>query len=168
MNVHLFRETFGGIHSKYNVEPDLCMFGKALGNGYAITAVVGKQEIMKAAETTFISSTFWTERIGPVAALKTLEVIERSKNWEYITHIGKSIKSGWNKIAKKYEHINMTISGIDALASFSINSVNWLKYKTYITQEMLAKGYLASNTIFSSGAHTMDDVNQYLEKLTSS
>ena len=59
----------------------------------------------------------------------------------------------------------MTISGIDALASFSINSVNWLKYKTYITQEMLAKGYLASNTIYSSGAHTMDDVNQYLEKL---
>ena len=93
------------------MEPDLCMFGKALGNGYAITAVVGKQ-IMKAAEMTFISSTFWTERIGPVAALKTLEVIERSKNWEYITHIGKSIKSGWNKIAKKYEHINMTISGI--------------------------------------------------------
>ena len=50
---------------------------ETLGNGYAITAVIGKREIMEAAQSTFISSTFWTERIGPSAALKTLEVMER-------------------------------------------------------------------------------------------
>ena len=47
------------------------MFGKALGNGYAITAILGNQDVMSAAQSTFISSTFWTERIGPSAALKT-------------------------------------------------------------------------------------------------
>lgn len=72
-----FRETFGGLHKKYGVEPDMAMFGKALGNGYAITAIIGRREVMEAAQNTFISSTFWTERIGPVAALKTLEVMER-------------------------------------------------------------------------------------------
>ena len=64
-----FRETFGGLHKKYGVEPDMAMFGKALGNGYAITATIGRREIMEAAQCTFISSTFWTERIGPTAAL---------------------------------------------------------------------------------------------------
>ena len=66
-----FRETFGGLHKKYGVEPDMAMFGKALGNGYSITAIIGRREVMEAAQSTFISSTFWTERIGPTAALKT-------------------------------------------------------------------------------------------------
>ena len=65
-----FRETFGGLHLKYKVNPDIAVYGKALGNGYAITSVVGKSEIMKKSSNSFISSTFWTERIGPAAALK--------------------------------------------------------------------------------------------------
>ena len=65
-----FRETYGGIFKKYKITPDLAMFGKTMGNGYAITAVVGKRSVMEAAQNTFISSTFWTERIGPTAALK--------------------------------------------------------------------------------------------------
>ena len=59
-----FRQTFGGLHMEYEVEPDIAIFGKALGNGYAITAVVGRKEVMEVAQSTFISSTFWTERIG--------------------------------------------------------------------------------------------------------
>ena len=72
-----FRETFGGLHKKYEVEPDLAVFGKALGNGYAVTAVIGKRKVMEVAQKTFISSTFWTERIGSAAALKTLEIMDR-------------------------------------------------------------------------------------------
>ena len=72
-----FRETFGGLHKKYGIDPDMAMFGKALGNGHAITAVIGKSSIMEFAQQTFISSTFWTERIGPTAALKTLDIMER-------------------------------------------------------------------------------------------
>ena len=71
-----FRETFGGIHLKYKVYPDIAMFGKALGNGYAINAIIGKREVMEYAQNTFISSTFWTERIGPSAALKTLNIMQ--------------------------------------------------------------------------------------------
>ena len=67
-----FRESFGGIHQLHGVEPDLAIFGKAIGNGYAITAIIGRRQFMEAAQSSFISSTFWTERIGPSAALKTL------------------------------------------------------------------------------------------------
>ena len=83
-----FRETFGGLHKKYNVIPDMAMFSKALGNGYAINAVIGKKDYFSNAEQTFISSVFWTERIGPVAGLKTIEVMGREKSWDYITKMG--------------------------------------------------------------------------------
>ena len=62
-----------------NFEPDIAIFGKALGNGYAINAIIGKKKYMRFAEKTFISSTFWTERIGSVAALKTIEVMKKKK-----------------------------------------------------------------------------------------
>ena len=65
------------------------MFGKALGNGYAITAVIGKEEIMQSAQDTFISSTFWTERIGPIAGIATLNEMESLNSWEIITSTGK-------------------------------------------------------------------------------
>ena len=116
------------------------MLGKTLGNGYAITAVLGKYEIMKAAENTFISSTFWTERIGPTAALKTLEVMERLKSWEKISKIGLKISKRLANVARKYE-IKLELSGLPALISFSIKANDWSKYKTYITQEMLKKEF---------------------------
>ena len=83
--------------------PDMAIFGKTLGNGYAITATIGRREIMEAAQSTFISSTFWTERIGPAAALKTLEVMERVRSWEPITRIGTAIGERWQALARKYE-----------------------------------------------------------------
>ena len=95
MSVHLAsRETFGGLHLKYKIYPDLATFGKSLGNGYAITALIGKKEIMNKSLDTFISSTFWSERIGPVAALETLKIMEESKSWKTITSLGKRVKMG--------------------------------------------------------------------------
>ena len=159
-----FRGTFGGLHKKYGVEPDMAMFGKALGNGYGITATIGKREVMEAAQTTFISSTFWTERIGPTAALKTLEVMGRIKSWETITQIGLSIREGWQKLADKHG-LNISHWGLAALTGFTINSENSLAYKTLITQEMLAKGYLAGNSVYVCIEHTPEVVAGFFEAL---
>ena len=92
-----FRKNYGGLHMLYDVEPDVAMFGKALGNGYAVTAVLGKREVMQAAEKSFISSTFWTERIGSSAGLATLKVMDKEKSWEKITKIGEYVNSEWMK-----------------------------------------------------------------------
>lgn len=159
-----FRETFGGLHKKYGVEPDMAMFGKALGNGYAITATIGKREIMEAAQTTFISSTFWTERIGPAAALKTLEVMERVKSWETITQTGLGIRKSWQQLSDKYG-LKINHWGLPALTGFTFDSVNALAYKTLITQEMLSKGYLAGNSVYVCTAHTPEVVNGFFEAL---
>jgi glutamate-1-semialdehyde 2,1-aminomutase len=159
-----FRQTFGGLHKMYGVEPDMAMFGKALGNGYGITATIGKREIMEAAQSTFISSTFWTERIGPTAALKTLEVMERVKSWEQITQTGLDITSKWQALADKHG-LNITTSGLPALTSFSFNSPNALAYKTLLTQEMLSQGYLAATIVYVSTEHTPAVVSKYFEVL---
>lgn len=159
-----FRETFGGLHKKYGVEPDMVMFGKALGNGYAVTATIGRREVMEAAQSTFISSTFWTERIGSVAGLKTLEVMEQMKSWDIITKTGLNIRDGWQKLADKYE-LQINHAGLPALTSFSFASENSLFYKTLITQEMLNKGYLASNAVYVCTEHTKPIVDAYLDEL---
>ncbi len=159
-----FRETFGGLHKKYGVEPDMAMFGKALGNGYGITATIGKREIMEAAQSTFISSTFWTERIGPTAALKTLEVMERVKSWDTITQTGLNIRQGWQKLADKH---GLTIEhwGLPALTGFTFKSPKALAYKTLITQEMLEKGYLAGNSVYVCTEHTPEVVADFFAAL---
>jgi len=159
-----FRETFGGIFKKYGIEPDVTIMGKTISNGYALTAVVGRREIMETAQTTFISSTFWTERIGPTAALKTLEVMERIKSWEIITKIGEKMRAGWIKLAEE-NGLKISISGIPALSTYAIQCGNPLAYKTLITQEMLKKGFLASTNFYASIAHTDADMNMYLEAL---
>ena len=161
-----FRETFGGLHKKYGVEPDVAMFGKALGNGYGITAIVGRREVMEAAQTTFISSTFWTERIGSVAALKTLEVMERTNSWDTITQIGLNIRERWQLLADQHG-VGIDLSGLPSLCGHSFQSENALAYKTLTTQEMLAKGYLASNSVYVCTEHTPDIVDGYFEALDS-
>lgn len=159
-----FRETFGGIYKKYGVEPDLAMFGKTIGNGYALTAVVGKRSVMEAAQKTFISSTFWTERIGPTAALKTLEVMERVKSWEIITQKGSKMQEGWQKIADE-NGLEISISGIPSLSTYSFNYPDALKYKTLLTQEMLKRGFLASTNFYASTAHKDVYFDSYFDNL---
>jgi glutamate-1-semialdehyde 2,1-aminomutase len=159
-----FRETFGGIHKKYKVNPDIAIFAKALGNGYAISSCIGRQKIMQAAQKTFISSTFWTERIGPTAALKTLEVMKRERSWERITKTGKNISSRWQKLADKYE-LSIDTWGLHALAGYTFKSPDRLAYKTLITQEMLKNGYLASNSVYVCIDHAQEVVNGYFEIL---
>ena len=159
-----FRETFGGIYKKYNLNPDMIVFGKALGNGYAITSVLGKRNIMENAEKTFISSTFWTERIGPTAALKTLELMEKNKSWIQITNLGKKIKKKWLKVASNHK-VKIKTWGIDAMPGFNFESKNNNIYKTFITQEMLKDKILASNNIYCSIAHNEKMFDNYFIKL---
>lgn len=159
-----FRQTLGGLHKLYGVEPDMAMFGKALGNGYAITSTIGRREIMQAAQSTFISSTFWTERIGPTAGLKALEIMEKIKSYDTITEVGKNITNGWIDLAKKYE-LKIETSGLPALTSFGFISSENLAYTTFVTQEMLAKGFLASTSVYVCIAHTKEIVDHYFAEL---
>ena len=159
-----FRQTQAGLHELYGVNPDVAMFGKALGNGYAITSIVGKEEVMDCAQETFISSTFWTERIGPTAALATLKRMDELRSWDFITSQGLKIKEHWNNLAEK-NGFTLSQWGIPALSGFTVDDGRSQEIKTFISQEMLKRGVLAANSIYVSIAHTDEVLNRYFHEL---
>ena len=117
---------------------------------------------MEYAQKTFISSTFWSERIGPTAALKTLEIMEREKSWEQISSKGKTIRKGWKDISIRNK-VPIKILGIPALSTFTFNHKDSIKFKTFLTQEFLNSSILASNGFYTSTAHTDSIISKYLE-----
>jgi glutamate-1-semialdehyde 2,1-aminomutase len=160
-----FRETFGGMHLKYNILPDMVMYGKTLGNGYAITAVLGIEDVMTATNRTFVSSTFWTERIGYTAGLATLKEMEKIKSWELITSIGLKMQNLWQKTATEFG-IDIKVLGYPAISSFVFNSENSLLLKTYFTQEMLKHKILGTTIFYSSTEHKKIHLDKYAEVLS--
>ena len=159
-----FRQSLGGLHKEVGINPDIAIFGKALGNGFAITALIGKREIMEYSNETFISSTFWTERIGPTAALATIKFMEQKRTWKKIKKIGEKIQFNWKKIAENNK-MNIKINGIPSLTNFTFQSLNHQSYKTLITQEMLLNNILATNAVYPSIVHTDRILNLYFSKL---
>ena len=158
-----FRETFGGLYNKYKVVPDIVVYGKTIANGYALNVIGGQRSIMEAAQNTFISSTFWTERTGPTAALKTLSEMERLDSFVKISEIGKMVKNNWFEIGKTAK-VGIDIMGIDAIPSFTFREDNLLK-KSFMTKKMLEKGYLASTVFYCSLAHTPEILEKYFDSL---
>jgi len=159
-----FRESRSGIFEKYKICPDLAMFGKSIANGHAFSLIAGKKDIMNASKKTFISSTMWTERVGPTAALATLKEMDRVKSWKKIAKMGNYIKKNWIKIAKK-NNLKLQVYGIASVPKFEIVSKKFNFYKTFITSEMLKKNILATNYMFVSVAHTKHKVDRYLKNL---
>lgn len=162
-----WRLTDGGVYKLNKLDPDIVVYGKALGGGYAISAVVGKKEVMDVAQDTFISSTMMTERIGFVSAIKTIEIISRDKSWKHLNEMGNYIGINWQKIAEKYG-LNLEITEFKPLITFKFKGYdNPNELITFFTQEMLNKGYLASTSVYLSCAHTKEIIDEYLYNLES-
>ena len=160
-----WRMTDGGVYTINGFQPDIVVYGKAMGNGFAISAVVGKSEVMDSAQETFISSTFWTERVGFVAALKTIEILTREKIWRHLIRIGTKIGDGWVMLAQKHA-LNLHVTDFKPLITMKLgygdlNSA----IATLFTQEMLKRGYLAATSVYVSHSHDDSVVNKYLENV---
>lgn len=156
-----FRVRTGGMHMLYGINPDILVLGKALGNGYPISCVIGTRDVMQAAQTTFISSTYWTERTGFVAALETIKIFERDNVAKKIVETGEYLSDGLRNIFKKYS-LKIDMVGIPSMPTMAIKEDNPLVIKTIFTQEMLKEGFLATTAIYVSYAHTKEIVDQYL------
>lgn len=157
-----FRLCCGGAHLVLGVTPDIITMGKALSNGYPMAAIVGKEQVMRAAQDTFISSTYWTERIGLGAAVATIHKYHNATVEKHLDHIGKIVKEGLREIADRHE-VSISISGINPMAHFEFQYEEPLVYKTFYTQEMLKRGYLATTAVYASYAHTDEIVAGFLD-----
>jgi glutamate-1-semialdehyde 2,1-aminomutase len=156
-----FRMNCGGAHLLYGVEPDIAVFSKALGNGYPIAAIIGRSHVMESAQKSFISSTMWTESIGPVAALAMIRKFKKSKAHKHLMAMGKLVQEGWQRSGKR-NSLAVKISGIYPLSHFVFDDPDHPVMKAFFVQEMLNKGFLASNLFYPMYAHTREDVTAYL------
>jgi glutamate-1-semialdehyde 2,1-aminomutase len=155
-----FRMCAGGIHRNYGVYPDLAVFAKSMANGYAMSVVIGTEKVMNAAQTTFISSTNWTDRIGPAAALATLKKYQREQAEKHLIATGNRVKEIWRTAALANGlHINVT--GLPSLATFAFNAKHPVGMNTRFTIEMLKEGFLGFRQFKPSLAHNSNDLGLY-------
>jgi glutamate-1-semialdehyde aminotransferase len=157
-----FRLTTGGAHLLYDVNPDMAVFAKGMGNGYPIAAIIGTEDVMSSAGKSFISSTNWTERIGPVAAIAVIKKHRKKKVHEHLIRMGTQVQEGWKKAASQCG-LPIEVDGMKPMSHFSIETENPQPAYTLFTQEMLGRGFLASNQFYATYAHTEGHISSYLE-----
>ncbi|MCF2859365.1 aminotransferase class III-fold pyridoxal phosphate-dependent enzyme [Pseudoalteromonas sp. SMS1] len=156
-----FRLNAGAAHLLFDVHPDICVLGKAMGNGHPIGAIIGKSEVMDAAQQSFISSTYWTERVGFVAALNTLAVFEQEQVSEQLNKTGRHLKTNMAKICHDLQ-FELQLIGVDSVPILVFPGEQALALKTLYTQEMLKRGVLAANVIYVSMGHTLAHCETFL------
>lgn len=162
-----FRMNTGGAHALFGYSPDIAVFSKALGNGYPIGAVIGKAPVMQSAQTTFISSTCWTERTGPAAALAMIKKHKKEDVGSHLVQLGRAVQSGWGELLDKHG-IPAHVSGMFPMSHIDFKTPNPQETKALFIQLMLEKGFLASNLYYAMNAHTMDHVSEYLSAVDES
>ena len=158
-----FRENNGAWHLLSGVDPDMTVFGKALGNGFPISAVIGKESVMNKATLSFISSTMWTERVGFTAGVANLDLFSKQKSHEKLVYNGKKIKEAWEESAKKTK-ININISGLDPLASFKFLDGPENVYQTFYAQEMLKENFLVGSSSYSCTVYSESILKKFNKK----
>ena len=138
-----FRLLSGGAHLRYGVQPDVAVFAKGMSNGYPMAAVIGTAGVMEAAQGSFISSTYWTERIGPTAALATIVKHRRERVHEHLIALGTRVQDGWAALARRHG-LHVHVGGIAPLGHLKFEYPNALAVRTLFTQLMLDRGILAT------------------------
>jgi glutamate-1-semialdehyde 2,1-aminomutase len=159
-----WRLCLGGSHQKFGVTPDLAVFAKAISNGYPMGAIIGTRDTMQAAQTSFISSTYWTEGIGPAAALATIRKLMRHDVPKHLAHIGRSVEEGWRELGRKHG-VPVKTPGRSELALIGFDHPEAAALTTLMTVRMLKHGFLAGAGFVATLAHEDRHVNAYLGAL---
>ena len=159
-----WRMKVGGVYELYNIYPDIVVYGKGMSNGFPMAAIVGKEEVMQAAQSSFISSTYWTERIGPIASITTIKKMQDNNVPTHLCKIGNLISEGWRKLSD-FHDLKINIMGIPPLTTFAFDYEEEQTLHTLFTQEMLNRGFLASKSVYVSYSHTEEHIEGYMENV---
>jgi glutamate-1-semialdehyde aminotransferase len=168
-----FRVSMGGAQKYYGVTPDICVLGKAIANGYPISVVTGKEEIMMAAaHKLFISSTFFPNSDAFIAALKTIEILERDKVLEDIWEKGEMFMKQIREVIDKYD-VGARLTGIPPMFYITFDKDDTGAYKgkrkDFYTQ-LIRKGFFFTpfHHAYISYRHTKEDLALTLKAIDES
>lgn len=156
----------GGAHLSLGIEPDIAVFAKAISNGFPMSAIIGKKSVMNDAQNSFISSTYWTERTGLAASIATIKKLKENDVSSYLINMGKYVQKRWAGIGEE-TGLNIHVGGIYPLSHFTFLYKNKMELKTFFTQSMLDKGFLAIPSLYLSFSHTKEHIDSYLDAVKS-
>ena len=159
-----WRLCLGGAHLNFGVTPDIAVFAKALGNGFPIGAIIGTREVMQAAQSSFISSTFWTEGVGPAAAVACVKKMMSTDVPALLAKIGKMVIAGWQGLGEKHS-LPVRTAGRNEMAILSFDHPEADALITLMTARMLHRGFLAAAGFNATLAHEPKHVSAYLAAL---
>jgi len=168
-----FRLRMGGAQELYGVTPDLTVLGKGMANGYAISVVTGKKDVMMAAESKlFISSTFFPNSVGYIAALKTIEILERDKVLDNIWEKGGRFLKKIQDIIDKYD-VGAELSGVAPMffITFKKDETGTHKGKrTDFYTQLIRKGFFFTphHHAYISYRHTEEDLDKTAQAIDES
>lgn len=155
-----FRLNTGGAHLLLGVTPDIAVFAKGMGNGYPIAAVIGRRAVMESAQSTFISSTNWTERLGPACALATIRKHRDHDVARHLIRMGGRVQDAWKAAAAEHG-LAVHVSGIEPLGHLAFEGPDRQAVRTLFTQLMLGRGFLATGAFYATYAHSDAHLNAY-------
>ena len=159
-----WRLCLGGAHRNYGVEPDIAVFAKALGNGFPIGAIIGTSNVMQAAQESFISSTFWTEGVGPAAAVACVRKQMSIDIPAHLARIGSQVIEGWQELGSRH-NVPINIIGHPAMAVLTFDHPEAAGLATLMTARMLQHGFLASGAFNATLSHESRHIENYLTAL---
>ena len=142
----------GGAHLKFGVQPDMAVFAKSISNGFAMGAVIGNGPTMSSAQSSFISSAYWTEGVGPAAAVAAVTKMRELDVPAHLAGIGSRYSAGWQQLGEQHG-IATTIGGRQELVSVGFDDPNNNALLTLFTRRMLDHGFLASGGFSPTMAH---------------
>jgi len=162
-----FRFALGGAQEYFNVIPDLATFGKAMSNGMPVSALVGKEEIMRVFNETFWSFTFGGECLSLAASIATINELKKKKVIDFIWKQGRKLQNGYNKLTKEHGVEKYTqCAGYppsSLIKFFGKTPDESLLMKSLVQQELLKRGILWAAYHALSYAHEDKEISTTLE-----
>lgn len=150
----------GGAHLRLGTEPDLAVFSKATSNGYPMSAVIGRADVMDAAQSSFISSTYWTDGIGPVAAIATINQMKQIDVPAHLETIGQLMMDKWTELGQQ-TGVPAVATGLPPFVHLGFEHAQQLELQTLFTCRMLDHGYLAASGFYPTLAHTPQHIADF-------
>jgi glutamate-1-semialdehyde aminotransferase len=144
----------------FKITPDLATFGKCMGNGFPISFVCGRKDVMKVLEKDcFVSSTFGGDLVGITAALETINIIKTEKVLDHIWYWGEYLQNGYNEIAKWME-LKSWCKGYPNRTMFDFPTS---EHKSLFWQECVLRGVLFGYANFVTYSHGEKEINYTLD-----
>ncbi len=146
-----WRFGFPGAAPRLGIEPDIAVYAKAMSNGYPAAALVGKSDVMDAANNSFISSSYWTDGVGTAASLACIHKMQREGVQQQVWQLGERLQSGLREVAARHPSLQLKVGGMSCAPSLAFANP---AAKQHMIRHMLQRGYMMSSQLYVTWSHT--------------